>query len=102
MRRNLFDEGLRMDGDKKLAVFGIAVACAISLINHVQYRDLAKRMEDLEVTVEMELFPDLACPRIHTQKAREEEGPDWLDEGLYRPCEAGCTDGKCPAFKRYM
>ena len=56
MRRNLYDGGLTVNGDKKLAVFGIAAACAIGLINHMQYRNLAKRMEDLEVTVEMELF----------------------------------------------
>ena len=62
-----------MNGDKKLAVFGIAAACAIGLINHMQYRNLAKRMEDLEVTVEMELFPDLAFPRIHTKESQEEE-----------------------------
>ena len=73
MRRNLYDGGLTVNGDKKLAVFGIAAACAIGLINHMQYRNLAKRMEDLEVTVEMELFPDLAFPRIHTRKVREEE-----------------------------
>ena len=90
-----------MNGDKKLAAFGIAAACAISLINHVQYRNLAKRMEDLEVTVEMELFPDLTCPLIRTQKAREEES-DWLDESLYRPCEVGCADEKCPALKSFM
>ena len=37
-----------MNGDKKLAVFGIAAACVIGLINHMQYRNLAKRMEDLD------------------------------------------------------
>ena len=49
-----------MSGDKKLAVLGIVAACAIGFINHIQYRSLANRMEDMKVTVEMELFP------IHT------------------------------------
>ena len=101
MRRNLFDGGLTVNGDKKLAVFGIAAACVIGLINHMQYRNLAKRMEDLEVTVEMELFPDLAFPRIHTRKVREEEEPDWWEEDLASSCEAGSTEGSCPAFKGF-
>ena len=88
MRRNLYDGGLTVNGDKKLAVFGIAAACAIGLINHMQYRNLAKRMEDLEVTVEMELFP-------------EKEERDWLDEDLPWSCEAGYSDGRCPAFKSF-
>ena len=92
-----------MNGDKKLAVFGIAAACVIGIINHVQYRNLAKRMEDLEVTVEMELFPDLAFPRIHTKESQEEEEPDWWEEELSRPCEAGYPDGeKYPSFKSPM
>ena len=62
----------------------------------------AKRMEDLEVTVEMELFPDLAFPRIHTRKVREEEEPDWWEEDLASSCEAGSTEGSCPAFKSFM
>ena len=85
-----------MNGDKKLAVFGIAAACVIGLINHMQYRNLAKRMEDLEVTVEMELFPDLAFPRIHTRKVRKEEEPDWWEEDLASSCEAGSTEGSSP------
>ena len=63
MRRNLFNGGFTVNGDKKMTVFGIATACAISFINYLQYRSLANRMEDLEVTVEMELFPDLGSPR---------------------------------------
>ena len=103
MKRHLLGEGLNMNGDKKLAVFGIAAACVIGLINHVQYRNLAKRMEDLEVTVEMELFPDLAFPRIHEQESQEEEEPDWWEEELSRPCEAGYPDGeRCPSFKSAM
>ena len=92
-----------MNGDKKLAVFGIAATCVIGIINHVQYRNLAKRMEDLEVTVEMELFPDLAFPRIHEQESQEEKEPDWWEEELSRPCEAGYQDGeRCPTFKSSM
>ena len=103
MRRNLLGEGLNMNGDKKMAVFGIAAACVIGIINHVQYRNLAKRMEDLEVTVEMELFPDFAFPRIHEQESQEEEEPDWWEEELSRPCEAGYPDGeRCPSFKSSM
>ena len=84
-----------MNGNKKLAAFGIAATCVIGFINYVQYRSLAKRMEDLEVTVEMELFPDLAFPRIHTKESQEEE--------LSRPCEAGYPDGeKYPSFKSPM
>ena len=30
-----------MNGDKKLAVFGIAAACVIGLINHMQYNNQA-------------------------------------------------------------
>ena len=102
MRRTLFDGGLTVNEGKKLAVFGIAAACVIGLINHMQYRNLAKRMEDLEVTVEMELFPDLAFPRIHTRKVREEEEPDWWEEDLASSCEVGSTEGSCPAFKSFM
>ena len=39
MRRTLFDGGLTVNGDKKLAVFGIAAACVIGLINHMQYNN---------------------------------------------------------------
>ena len=103
MRKNLLAEGLNMNGDKKLAVLGIAVACAIGFINHMQYRNLANRMEDLEVTVEMELFPDLAFPRIHAQENQEEEEPDWWEENFSSPCETGCLDGeRCPSFKSSM
>ena len=41
MRRTLFDGGLTVNGDKKLAVFGIAAACVIGLINHMQYNNQA-------------------------------------------------------------
>lgn len=102
MRRNLLGEGLKMNGDRKLAAIGIAAACAAGFVNYLQYRSLASRMEDLEVTVEMELFPDLAFPRIHTQKVQEEEEPNWWEEDLSRPCEAGYTAGKCPSFKTSM
>ena len=92
-----------MNGDKKLAVFGIAAACVIGYINHVQYRNLAKRMEDLEVTVEMELVPDLAFPRIHEQESQEEEEPDWWEEELSKPCEAGYSENKgCPSYNSSM
>ena len=101
MRRNLYDGGLTVNGDKKLAVFGIAAACAIGLINHMQYRNLAKRMEDLEVTVEMELFPDLGSPQNLSQGAQEKEERDWLDEDLPWSCEAGYSDGRCPAFESF-
>ena len=101
MRRNLYDGGLTVNGDKKLAVFGIAAACAIGLINHMQYRNLAKRMEDLEVTVEMELFPDLGSPQNLSQGAQEKEERDWLDEDLPWSCEAGYSVGRCPAFKSF-
>ena len=101
MRRNLYDGGLTVNGDKKLAVFGIAAACVIGLINHMQYRNLAKRMEDLEVTVEMELFPDLGSPRNLSQGAQEKEERDWLDEDLPWLCEAEYSDGRCPAFKSF-
>ena len=99
MRRNLLNGGLTVNGDKRMAVFGIAAACAISFINYMQYRSLANRMEDLEVTVEMELFPDLGSPRNLSQEAREKEERDWLDEDLPWSCEAGYSDGRCPAFK---
>ena len=103
MRRNLLDEGLNMSGDKKLAVLGIVAACAIGFINHIQYRSLANRMEDLEVTVEMELFPDLAFPQLYTQESQEEEEPDWWAENFSNPCEAGCPKGeRCPSFKSSM
>ncbi len=91
-----------MGGDKKLAIFGMAAACAIGLINYMQYRNLSKRMEDLEVTVEMELFPDLSFPRIHTRKIREEEEHDWWEEDPASPCEAGSMDGSHPTFKSFM
>ena len=102
MRRNLFNGGFTVNGDKKMAVFGIAAACVISFINYVQYWSLANRMEDLEVTVEMELFPDLGSPRNIAQGARKEEERDWLDEDLPWSCEAGYSDGRCPAFKSSM
>ena len=101
MRRNLLNGGLTVNGDKKMAVLGIAAACAISFINYMQYRSLANRMEDLEVTVEMELFPDLGSPRNLSQGARKEEEHDWLDEDLPWSCEAGYSDGRCPAFKSF-
>lgn len=101
MRRNLFNGGFTVNGDKKMTVFGIATACAISFINYLQYRSLANRMEDLEVTVEMELFPDLGSPRNIAQGARKEEERDWLDEDLPWSCEAGYSDGRCPAFKSF-
>ena len=101
MKRNIFDRGLIVNGDKKLAVIGIAAACAISFINYVQYRSLANRMEDLEVTVEMELFPDLGSPRNLSQGAQEKEERDWLDEDLPWSCEAGYSVGRCPAFKSF-
>ena len=92
-----------MNGNEKLAAFGIAATCVIGFINYVQYRSLAKRMEDLEVTVEMELFPDLAFPRIHAQESQEEEEPDWWEENFSSPCETGCLDGeRCPSFKSSM
>ena len=90
-----------MNGNKKLAAFGIAATCVIGFINYVQYRSLAKRMEDLEVTVEMELFPDLGSPRNLSQGAQEKEERDWLDEDLTWSCEAGYSDGRCPAFKSF-
>ena len=99
MRRKLFNGEFTVNGDKKMAVLGIAAACAISFINYMQYRSLANRMEDLEVTVEMELFPDLGSPRKLSQGAREKEERDWLDEDLPWSCEAGYSDGRCPAFK---
>ena len=103
MRRNILDEGLNMSGDKKLAVLGSVAACAIGFINHIQYRNLANQMEDLEVTVEMELFPDLAFSRIHEQESQEEEEPDWWEENFSSPCEAGCPEGeRCHSFKSSM
>ena len=90
-----------MNGDKKNAFFGIAAACAIGFINYMQYRSLANRMEDLEVTVEMELFPDLGSPRKLSHGVREKEERDWLDEDLPWSCEAGYSVGRCPAFKSF-
>ena len=102
MRKNLLVEGLKMNGDKKLAIFGFAAACVIGFINHMQYRNLANRMEDLEVTVEMDLFPYLVLPHLHAQERQEEEEPDWWEEDLASSCEAGSTEGSCPAFKSFM
>ena len=101
MRRKLFNGEFTVNGDKKMTVFGIATACAISFINYLQYRSLANRMEDLEVTVEMELFPDLGSPRKLSHGVREKEERDWLDEDLPWSCEAGYSDGRCPAFKSF-
>ena len=92
-----------MNGNKKLAAFGIAATCVIGFINYVQYRSLAKRMEDLEVTVEMDLFPDLVLPHLHAQERQEEEEPDWWKENFSSPCDAGCSDGeRCPSFRSSM
>ena len=92
-----------MNGEMRLAILGIVAACGISFINYLQYKNLANRMEDLEVTVEMELFPDLAFPQINTQEAREKEEPDWWEEDPPSPCETGCLDGeRCPSFKSSM
>ena len=103
MKRNILDEGLNMSGDKKLAVLGIVAACAIGFINHIQYRNLANRMEDLEVTVEMELFPDLEFPWTYVQERQEEEEPNWWKENFSSPSDAGCPDDeRCPFFKSSM
>ena len=103
MRKNLLVEGLKMNGDKKLAIFGFAAACVIGFINHMQYRNLANRMEDLEVTVEMDLFPYLVLPHLHAQERQEEEEPDWWKENFSSPCDAGCSDGeRCPSFRSSM
>ena len=39
----------------------------------------------------------------HSQESQEEEEPDWWEEELSRPCEAGYQDGeRCPTFKSSM
>ena len=36
-----------------------------------------------------------------SQGAQEKEERDWLDEDLPWSCEAGYSDGRCPAFKSF-